>query len=223
MTRYVYRQLRHVIVYRVLHADDTPHRIAKGVAVGLFVAISPLFGLHMILALMLAVILRANRAIAVAVVWVSNPATLLPILSLNWFVGQAVVPHEALQDPVQIEHQISQAIGGAEGLSTHLLSTDFWAGLFNLIVRHGVELWVGSIVVGLVVALIGYLVTHRAVLWHRHRRLTTRARQARAIAAAVYELPRAEQQPSAKPPAAKSTERSDSPVPAATVEAAASS
>ena len=223
MTRYVYRQLRHVIVYRVLHADDTPHRIAMGVAVGLFVAISPLFGLHMILALTLAVILRANRAIAVAAAWVCNPATLLPILSLNWFVGQAVVPREALQDPGQIQYQVSQAIGGGEGLAAHLLSTDFWVGLFHLIVRHGVELWVGSIVVGLVAALLGYLVTHRAVVWHRRHRLTTRARQARTIAAAVHKPPHAEQQPSAKLAPAKSAEHPGSPVPAATVEAAASS
>ncbi|UCG33860.1 MAG: DUF2062 domain-containing protein [Phycisphaerales bacterium] len=219
MTRYVYRRLRHVVVYRVLHADDTPHRIALGVAVGLFVAMSPLFGLHMILALILAIILRANRAIAIAAAWVCNPATFLPILSLNWFVGQTVIPQEALQDPGQIQRRISQATGGAEGL----FSAEFWVGLFNLIVGLGAEIWVGSIVVGLVVAPAGYLVIHRAVLWHRHHRLARRARRARPVVTALHKSLYVDQRLSADCVAVESTEHPDSPAPSTPVEAAAAS
>lgn len=217
MTQYVYRRLRHVVVYRVLHADDTPHRIALGVSIGLFVATSPLFGLHTILALILAMILRANRAIAIAAAWVCNPATFLPILWFNWFVGQAVIPREAAQDPGQIQRQISQAVGGGAGL----FSAEFWVGLFHLIAGLGAGIWVGSIVVGLLIASAGYLVTHRTVLWHRHHRLARRARRGRSVAAALRRTPHADQEPPTTTVGAEPAVHPDSPVPPAPVEAAA--
>jgi uncharacterized protein (DUF2062 family) len=32
--------------YKILHIEDTPHKISLGVALGLFIAWSPLLGLH---------------------------------------------------------------------------------------------------------------------------------------------------------------------------------
>ena len=58
--RYLYRRLRmalwqteRFIKYRVLHVDDTPHRIALGVALGFFVTWTPTIGVQIVLILLL--------------------------------------------------------------------------------------------------------------------------------------------------------------------------
>lgn len=45
------------VKFRILHVDDTPQRIARGVAVGVWIAFTPLLGLHMILALAIAALI----------------------------------------------------------------------------------------------------------------------------------------------------------------------
>ena len=50
--RKIIRQIEHFIVYRILHADDTPHRLALGIALGVFVAWTPTVGLQMVLVLL---------------------------------------------------------------------------------------------------------------------------------------------------------------------------
>jgi len=184
MTRYVYRRLRHLIVYRVLHVDDTPHRIALGAALGLLIGLSPLMGLHMILALGLGYVLRANRAVALAVVWISNPATFVPIITFNWIVGQAIVPHQASNDPGRLHQQMSQLLGGTGNLLSGLFSADFWIAVFNLLVSLGAALWIGSVVVGLTAGVAGYLLTRHGVVWYRQRRVLRRARRSYRRAAA---------------------------------------
>ena len=70
---------RKFIYHNVLHADDPPHRLALGAAIGVFVAFTPTVGLQMMLTVSLAWLLRANKVIGLPVVWISNPATLVPI------------------------------------------------------------------------------------------------------------------------------------------------
>ena len=181
MAEYFWRRLRHVVIHRILHVDDTPHRIAMGVVVGLFVACSPLMGLHMLLALLLSVALRANRAVSVVAVWVSNPATFLPIISFNWVVGQAVWSRGPWQNPVEIKQRLIQVLGATEGFSafvSHVFSVDFWGALLHLFWQLGAELWVGSALVGMVAAVVGYFVTRRAVTW---RRRLVRLRREKAV------------------------------------------
>lgn len=182
MTRYFWRWIRRVVIYRILHVDDTPHRIAMGVAVGLFVGASPLIGLHMLLALMLGTLVKANRAVCLVAVWVSNPATFLPIISFNWVVGQAVWPRSPLQNPVEVKLRLSQVLGATEGISafvSHVFSVKFWAALLQLFWELGAELWIGSLLVGVVAAAAGYFLTRRAVIWRRILRRLRRERLAR--------------------------------------------
>lgn len=70
-----FRPALRFIKRRILHTNDSPQRIARGIAVGLFTAWLPLLGIHIILALIFAAVLRANKAMAILFVWVSNPLT----------------------------------------------------------------------------------------------------------------------------------------------------
>jgi len=227
MTRYVWRRLRHLVIYRILHVDDTPHRIALGVAVGLFVACSPLIGLHMLVALLLCMLVQANRAVSILVVWVSNPATFLPIISFNWVVGRTILPGSALRDAAEVRHLFRQLLGTAEGITGfvgHVFSVEFWAALFHLFWQLGVELWIGSILVGGVAAVIGYFVTRRAVIWRRilrrlHRQRCAQREEAKYRAAAASD----DGQPVEQIEAEAGTEKAVSPQPSRLAEVAPSS
>lgn len=71
---------------RVLGLNDTPHRIALAFALGVFIAFSPLLGLHFILAIILAWLFGLNRVAVLFGALVNNPWTFTPItISSTWF------------------------------------------------------------------------------------------------------------------------------------------
>ena len=75
----------------IFQARETPHRIAMSFSLGVFVGISPLFGLHTIGAFFLAWLLGLNRFIAVTGVYITNPWTIVPIYSFCMWVGAKTV------------------------------------------------------------------------------------------------------------------------------------
>jgi len=51
---FVGKRLKRFLVHNVLHVDDTPHRIALGVAIAIFVTWTPTIGFQMLLTIALA-------------------------------------------------------------------------------------------------------------------------------------------------------------------------
>ncbi len=72
---------------RLLALDDTPERIALAFALGVFLAFSPLLGLHTVLGLTLAFVFGLNRVAVLLGVWVNNPWTLVPIYAAAAYIG----------------------------------------------------------------------------------------------------------------------------------------
>lgn len=72
---------------RLVTLDDSPHRIALGFSVGVFLAFSPLLGLHTVLGLLIAFAFGLNRVAVLVGVFVNNPWTLFPIYGLATYVG----------------------------------------------------------------------------------------------------------------------------------------
>lgn len=66
---------------------DTPHRISMAFALGIFVGISPLFGIHTILGIFLAHLFKLNRFVTIIGVYVTNPWTIIPIYTFCTWVG----------------------------------------------------------------------------------------------------------------------------------------
>lgn len=81
------RQLRY-IWKRLIRLRETPERIARGLAFGVFAGFFPLFGLQTILGVGLATLFRGHKLTAVLGTWVSNPLTSVPIYALNFQVGR---------------------------------------------------------------------------------------------------------------------------------------
>jgi uncharacterized protein (DUF2062 family) len=64
--------------------------VARGAAIGLFIAFLPL-PLQMWVAAILAIVFIANLPIAIALTWVTNPFTFLPINYFIYKVGQLII------------------------------------------------------------------------------------------------------------------------------------
>ena len=61
--------------FRELNGD--PHYVALGMAIGVFIAITPTIPFHTVAAIGLAFLLKASKPAAYLGVWVSNPATIV--------------------------------------------------------------------------------------------------------------------------------------------------
>ena len=84
----------------ILSLEDTPHQIALGAAIGMFVAMTPTVGMQMILVMLVAFLTRPflhfNRAAALVMVYVSNPVTMVPLYWFNYKIGTLFFVDSAL-------------------------------------------------------------------------------------------------------------------------------
>lgn len=62
------------------------HTVPMACSIGLFVTYIPFLG-HMFLATVLAIVFRANLPVALALSWLVNPITMIPLFTLSFSVG----------------------------------------------------------------------------------------------------------------------------------------
>jgi hypothetical protein len=169
--RYVAKKLKNFVIYRILHVDDTPHRIAFGVAIGMFIALTPTVGFQMGLTVAAAALLRANKAVGVPLAWITNPVTIPPIYGFNYWLGTIILGGQ--YDLTQFKGFITAAI--KEGSLLERLR-DLWDAMWTIFW----PLWLGSAAVGLLLAVISYVAVYYGVIRYRrfrhdHHPITTPA------------------------------------------------
>ena len=175
--RYIARKIKNFFIYRVLHVDDTPHRIALGVAIGIFVTWTPTIGLQMILTVILCTLFRANKAVGVPFVWISNPLTIVPIYYPNYVVGCWLLPGN--YGGFDFIETLTRQLSGAGWWDK---TVAWWTNMGDAFWHVFWPLWVGSIVVGLVLGGLTYPLVYWGVVRyreHRSRRLAAKAAQTR--------------------------------------------
>ncbi len=85
------RRIRRFILHNVLHADDPPHRLALGAAIGMFVTFTPTIGFQMVIVVFLSWLMGANKVVGLPIVWLSNPATFVPLYYSCYVIGRSVL------------------------------------------------------------------------------------------------------------------------------------
>ncbi len=95
------RQLRYYWL-RLLRLRGSPFFIARGIAIGAFVGVTPTIPFHTILTLFLCAVCRANIIAAIAINWiVSNPITIPIEYYLSWKLGVVITGQPVSWDQVQ--------------------------------------------------------------------------------------------------------------------------
>ncbi len=169
---------RRFLYRRILHADDTPHRIALGVGLATFIGLLPIMGIQTLVALAVAAVLRANKAVCLPFVWITNAFTFVPIYWCSWKLGSVILQTGGSAAEELVAGKITRiqetlAAGGIGGFFRY----ELWRQLVSLIAELGVELWIGCGLVGLVGGVVLYFGTRWGVVTYRARRLARRIRR----------------------------------------------
>jgi uncharacterized protein (DUF2062 family) len=153
-----------IFLHKILHVEDTPHRIALGAAAGIFIAWTPTFGLQTILAIALAALVGGNKAVTIPMVWLTNPLTNIPIYGFSYLAGHFLMTGDFQTDPAIKSEMISLM---RDTMNLDFYHTEFWGSLMNVMYHVGLELWIGSILLGLLLAGITYPLIYYAVINYR--------------------------------------------------------
>jgi hypothetical protein len=131
---------RHFLDKRVW--KPTQHTFSGGMAVGMFVTVQ-LLPIQMPSAAILAAIFRVNIPIAIAICWLSNPATLAPIAWVENWIGTWIMHH--FGDPT--------VLAAAEAIVKEPKALEKG-------IAFAKAMFLGGIFVGGALAPIGYIITY---------------------------------------------------------------
>ena len=134
------RQVKLMLV-RFVRMRGSPEEIAKGVALGIFIGMTPTFGFQMAIALFFATLLRENRLAAVLGVWVTNPVTAPVIYGIQYEMGRILLKLPRVSLPQEFT----------------------WSAYTNLGWDIMYPLWVGGVVSGIILGALSYFITLRMV------------------------------------------------------------
>lgn len=176
------------MMHRLRRLPDPPHRIARGIAAGVFVCFTPFYGFHFIIATAIVLVIQGNILAAIIATFFGNPLTfpLIAVVSVDlgsWMLG--------LPGGMQLPG-IVKAFADA--------SVELWANLaamFNDDITHWDRLhWffrmvfmpylVGGIIPGVLCGGIAYSISHRVISRYqkgRIKRLKKRYEKKLALAA----------------------------------------
>ena len=162
---------------RLSRLPDQPHRIARGIAAGVFVSFTPMFGFHFIAAAAVAWLIRGNIVAALLGTFSGNPLTFPIIMAVsvdlgNWILG---MPNDM---------QIPQVVRALATASTELWNNvaaiytgdaRHWVGLERFFQRVFVPYLVGGILPGLISALAMHYLSLSVIVAYQKRREKKRA------------------------------------------------
>jgi uncharacterized protein (DUF2062 family) len=160
---------------RLLRSPGAPGEVAGGMALGLFIAMMPIMGAQMPVAVVVAELirrvsgLRLSRVAAAAGVWVTNPITAVPVYGLAILIGRPFarlfLPNPELSHP---STELPIAVTDTGEAVVPASSPFAW--------ELGLSLVIGGVVLGVPLALVGYRLTHALVVRYQHRRAARRSR-----------------------------------------------
>lgn len=131
---------------------SSPKAIAGGFALGTFIAFTPTLGAQIILAIFFATLFNYNRPAAIVPVWITNPVTVAPIFTANYWIGQKIWGGPMVSEVSGLFIQL--------GITTAKL--DIWESkeLFLAVLNLGpgliIPLCIGSLIVSTATAVIVY-------------------------------------------------------------------
>lgn len=148
-------------------AAGSSHAVALGISIGFLIGWLPFIGTQTPIALLLCHIFRANRVVTLIPVWLTNPVTFVPVSTVNYWVGWKLAGGPPLSDIVAVfKKMVAVPVGGTgEGWLASWWN-GIWSGIGDLLAM-GWEMLLpfclGSLIVGLTLAVVFYFLTRKFV------------------------------------------------------------
>jgi uncharacterized protein len=134
----------------ILQLDDSPHRLALAFAIGVFIAFSPTLGLHILSCLIVAWAFRLSKLVLITATFINNPWTIVPMYGFCIWFGSKIMGRDiAMPQIAWNELTFSTAYV--------VIKPYFWPFV------------IGTLVVGVIAAVIGYFLLYWLVVRYRKR------------------------------------------------------
>ena len=166
--------------HRVRRLPDTPEKISRGVWAGVFTAFTPFYGLHFVVAGVIAMLMRGNVLAALMATFFGNPLTYLPIAYASlgtgyWMLGTRM-DRDLLAEPGRGACGIGCQFSNAFEDLWHNFKAIFtnekmdWRGLAEFNEEVFYPYLVGGIVPGVIAASICYYLSVPVIRAYQNRR-----------------------------------------------------
>jgi uncharacterized protein (DUF2062 family) len=136
------------MLVRMRQLEGNPHYIALGMAVGIFISITPIIPLQTIVAIALAFLVRGSKSAAVLGTWLSNPLPIPVVYYANYKLGCMLLGYQKTLDSIAFDS-------------------------FSQLMELGLEVtWamiVGGVVIGAVLGVGAYFISFRVFINIRRR------------------------------------------------------
>ena len=162
---WIFLRMRPVFKW-LIRLRGSPQAIAGGFSLGLFIAFTPTIGLQILLAFFLATVLNVNRPAAVLAVWITNPATIPAIFTLNYWLGSLIWEGPSVS---VVSRRLFE-------LASQLTTLDIWAitDQLSAVAELGMDIIVplilGSIIAGTLISVLTYVILLRLLTFLFARR-----------------------------------------------------
>jgi uncharacterized protein (DUF2062 family) len=146
------------LLEKIKKLQGNPHYIALGMAIGVFVGITPTIPFHTALAIALAFVLRGSKPAAAIGVWVANPLTIPLFYYGGYKVGDFLWGgnHEGMLDIGVMIHMLESNLSLMEKFD---LIKDFLSHHFDV----ACMMLAGSVVIAVIPTIASYFIMRRLV------------------------------------------------------------
>ncbi len=167
-----WRRASQYVVHRLRRLPDPSHKISRGIAAGVFTSFTPLFGLHFILSVALAWIMRGNILAALLATFVGNPITFPIIAAVSMEIGSQLLGVRSLPLPLVLG-SFSDAANDLWHNFVAIFTVDkaHWAGLVHFWERVFLPYLVGGFFPGLAAAIASYFLANPVIAAYQKARV----------------------------------------------------
>lgn len=163
----------HYVRHRIRRLPDTPERIARGIWAGVFTTFTPFYGMHFVVAFLIARAMRGNILAALMATFFGNPLTYVPIGVVSLRTGywlQGARADEAVQRSFG-----GKFVDASADLKNNLLAlvTDRevdWTGLGVFYDQIFYPYMIGGLVPGAITATVAYYLSVPVIRAYQARR-----------------------------------------------------
>ncbi|ETX26932.1 DUF2062 domain-containing protein [Roseivivax isoporae] len=160
------------VQHRLHRLPDPPEKIARGIFAGVFTTFTPFYGLHFIVAAVLALVLRGNVVAALLGTFFGNPLTYLPIGVVSMTTGYWMLGIEADPQHGSLGYKFMRAGDDLWDNFTAMFTPDTadWQGLTIFYHEVFYPYMVGGIVPGIIAGLVCYYLSVPLIRAYQNRR-----------------------------------------------------
>jgi len=137
----------HALIRQVLHLQESAQRTALAFAIGVFIAFSPVYGLHTAMVVACTWLFDLNFVALLTGAFVNNPWTIVPILGVTYWTGAWLLGHT--ETPAFNWTDLSVS------------------GIYDQVVPYLIPFALGGFVLSVIGALLAYPVAYLLILRYR--------------------------------------------------------